>query len=83
MLNAYRTYTVTAIVAKYLAWIEEIINIVKLRSLFNQTIGLGYLNNILDEIVIQSKIEFHYEEVDIEDIEEEGDSKVTEANLFE
>lgn len=73
----------TAIVAKYLACIEEIINIVKHRSLFNQTGGLGYLNNILDEIVIQSKIEFHYEEVDIEDIEEEGDSKATEANLFE
>ena len=74
MLNAYRTYPVTAIVAKYLAWIEEIINIVKLRSLFNQTIGLAYLNNILDEIVIQSKIDFHYEEVNIEDIEKECDS---------
>jgi hypothetical protein len=73
MLNAYRTYPVTAIVANYLACILEIINIIKLRSLFNQTIGLRYLNNILDEMAIQSKIEFHYEEADSEDIEEEGD----------
>lgn len=40
--------------------IEEVINIPVLNQRFNTTIELGYLNNILNEIVTQSKIEFNY-----------------------
>lgn len=31
---------------------------------FSNTIKLGYLNNILDEIITQSKVEFNYTETD-------------------
>jgi NADH:ubiquinone oxidoreductase subunit E len=68
--NANRIYLVTAIVEKYMACIEEVINIPILNERFNDTIKLGYLNNILNEIVTQSKIEFNYT-----DAEEIGESE--------
>ena len=40
--------------------IEEVINIPILNNLFKKTVKLGYLNNILDEVVTQSKVEFNY-----------------------
>jgi hypothetical protein len=60
--NASKTYSITAIVEKYMTCIEEIINIPTLNERFNETVQLGYLNKILDEIVLQSKVEFNYEE---------------------
>ena len=42
--------------------IEEIINVQKLKQYFNEAIKLGYLKKILDEIIIQSKVEFNYED---------------------
>lgn len=59
--NAAKTYSITAIVDKYLDCIEEIINIPILHDRFKVAIEQGYLNNILDEIVLQSKVEFNYE----------------------
>jgi hypothetical protein len=44
--------------------IEEVINIPILNDRFNEAVGLGYLNNILDEIVLQSKVEFNYVDED-------------------
>lgn len=58
--SAIKTYTITSIVEKYMDCIEEIINIPILNERFNKAVELGYLNNILDEIVIQSKVEFNY-----------------------
>lgn len=49
-----------AIVKKYMACIEEIINIPMLNLRLNEAIKQGYLSNILDEIVLQSKVEFNY-----------------------
>lgn len=49
-----------------MACIEEIINIPSLTTRFEETIKLGYLNSILDEIVLQSKVEFNYDEDDNE-----------------
>ena len=43
-----------------MACIEEIINIPMLNLRFNDAVKQGYLNNILDEIVLQSKVEFNY-----------------------
>ncbi len=43
--------------------IEEIINIPILSERFEIAIKNGYLNKILEEIVLQSKVEFNYEEV--------------------
>ncbi len=58
--NADKTYTIKAIVEKYMACIEEVINIPILNVRFNEAVKQGYLNNILDEIVVQSKVEFNY-----------------------
>jgi nitrogen regulatory protein PII-like uncharacterized protein len=58
--NADKTYTIKAIVEKYMACIEEVINIPMLNERFNDAVEQGYLNNILDEIVVQSKVEFNY-----------------------
>lgn len=58
--NADKTYTIRAIVEKYMACIEEVINIPMLNIRFNEAVKQGYLNNILDEIVVQSKVEFNY-----------------------
>ncbi|WP_253255913.1 hypothetical protein VT569_11740 [Flavobacterium psychrophilum] len=58
--NADKTYTIKAIVEKYMACIEEVINIPMLNVRFNEAVEQGYLNNILDEIIAQSKVEFNY-----------------------
>jgi superfamily I DNA/RNA helicase len=47
--------------------IEEVINITTLTSRFQETVKQGYLNKILDEIVLQSKVEFNYEEMEDEE----------------
>lgn len=67
--NASKIYLVKAIVDKYMECIEEIINIPILNQRFSDTIRLGYLNNVLDEIITQSKVEFNY--MDTEGLEEE------------
>ena len=58
--NANKIYSIKAIVEKYMACIEEVINIPMLNLRFNDAVKQGYLNNILDEIVLQSKVEFNY-----------------------
>lgn len=59
-INANKIYLVRAIVDKYMASIEEVINISILKERFSDTIKFGYLNNILTEIITQSKVEFNY-----------------------
>ncbi len=58
--NADKIYLIKAIVEKYMACIEEVINIPVLNVRFNEAVKQGYLNNILDEIILQSKVEFNY-----------------------
>jgi len=57
--NANKTYSIGSIVAKYMACIEEVINIPILNIPFKEAVQKGYLNQILDEIVLQSKVEFN------------------------
>lgn len=61
--NANKTYAVKAVVEKYMACIEEVINLPRLKDRFDQAIKLGYLVQILDEIILQSRIEFNYQEL--------------------
>ncbi len=58
--NANKTYSIRAIVEKYMACIEEVINIPVLNIRFNGAVKQGYLGNILGEIISQSKLEFNY-----------------------
>lgn len=69
--NAEKQYSIKAVVDKYISCIEEIINIPELTSRFNKAVELGKLNDILSEIIIQSKVEFNY--VDDENEEEDMD----------
>ncbi|MEK6681158.1 MAG: restriction endonuclease [Nitrospirota bacterium] len=69
--GAERQYAIKAIVDKYMACIEEIINISMLQERFRSSVAQGYLSSIMDEIVRQSKVEFNYEEPDDEDDEDE------------
>jgi hypothetical protein len=62
--NAIKLYSIKAIVDKYMACIEEVINIPILTERFIEASRQGYLNDILDEIIKQSKVEFHYDEDD-------------------
>ncbi len=62
--NAKIQYTVQLIVDKYMACIEEIINIQELTNRFHEAVKQGCLNDILGEIIKQSKVEFHYVEDD-------------------
>lgn len=67
--NANKTYSIKVIVDTYMACIEEVINIPILNERFRSAIEQGYLNNILNEIVTQSLVEFNHED-NVEDDKE-------------
>lgn len=64
--NANKSYSIEAIVDTYMSCIEEIINIPILINRFRTSVGNQYLHKILDEILLQSKVEFNYKETFIE-----------------
>ena len=41
--------------------IDEIINIPKLTECLNEIYKMGFLDNVFDEIIAMSKLEFNYE----------------------
>ena len=43
--------------------IDEIINIPKLTEYLNEIYKIGLLDNVFDEIIVMSKLEFNYEHV--------------------
>jgi len=69
--GAERQYSVKAIVKKYMACIEEVINIPILQERFRAGVAQGYLGKIMMEIVRQSKVEFNYEEPDDDENDDE------------
>jgi hypothetical protein len=60
--GAEKRYSVKAIVERYMSCIEEIINLPVLQERFKEATAQGYLRDILDEIIVQSKVEFSYDE---------------------
>lgn len=62
--NAIKTYSVMAIVDKYMNCIEEIINIPILNDRFKEAVKQGSLTSILDEVIVQSKVEFNNSDMD-------------------
>ena len=62
--GAERQYAMEAIVKKYMCCIEEVINIPILQERFQIAVKQGYLPQIVDELVRQSKIEFNIDEQD-------------------
>ncbi|MCS7036040.1 MAG: hypothetical protein RMJ33_10255 [Saprospiraceae bacterium] len=58
--KALKAYPVHAIVSRYMDCIEEIISIPLLLERFHAAVKRGHLKEILDEIILQSTIEFNY-----------------------
>jgi hypothetical protein len=59
--QAERVYSVQAVTDRYMDCIEEIINIRVLMDRFREVVKSGRLGAVIDEIVLQSKVEFNYE----------------------
>lgn len=59
--QAERQYAITTVVERYMSCIEEIINVPELLARFQTVAAQGYLNDTLQEIIKQSKVEFNYE----------------------
>ena len=60
-LQAKAKYQVTAIVEKYIESVEEVVNIPKLVKIFEQVLEAGKGANVIEEIVLQSRVEFNVE----------------------
>ncbi|MEK7991086.1 MAG: hypothetical protein VSS52_008790 [Thiotrichaceae bacterium] len=60
-MQAKNKYQIKAIVQKYIESIEEIINIPKLVEIFEKVLNDGHGTKVIEEIVLQSRIEFNME----------------------
>lgn len=60
--EAQRKYGVDAIVVRYMEAVEEIINVPRLLSIFEALVAGGKLPQVIDEIVLQSRVEFNVDE---------------------
>ena len=61
-IHAKEAYGIEAIVDRYMECVEEIINIPILMERFEDSAREGRIGEVIDEVVLQSKVEFHYEE---------------------
>lgn len=68
--QAVAKYRIEAVVDSYMKAVEEIINVDDLVKAFDIVVKSGRLQNVMDEIVIQSKVEFNYS--DDEDQEDDA-----------
>lgn len=60
--DAIKSYRITAVVDKYMSCIEELINIKMLYDYLLKLEKEGCLSEVLDEIILQSKLEYNYED---------------------
>jgi len=60
--QAVKKYKIEAVVESYMQAVEEIINVEQLIDCFKALIKSNNLQNIMREIIYQSKVEFNYEE---------------------
>lgn len=59
-IQAIAKYKIESVVDSYMNAVEEIINVHNLIDAFSQVVKSGKLQEVMDEIVIQSKVEFNY-----------------------
>ena len=62
--KAVAKYKIETIVKTYMNAVEEIINVKGLISSFDEVVKSGQLQLIMDEIIVQSKVEFNYDDID-------------------
>jgi len=61
-IQAQQKYKIDTIVKSYMDAIEDIINTKDLITAFNDLVKTGDLQGVMDEIILQSKLEFNYGE---------------------
>lgn len=61
-VDALKTYIVQRVVDDYLRCIEEIINIPELKNYLEELDKRNMVGEVLKEIILQSKVEFNYED---------------------
>ncbi len=59
--QAEAKYQIKAIVKKYIESVEEVINIPRLVEIFEQVLETGQGAKVIEEIVLQSRVEFNVE----------------------
>lgn len=59
--QAEAKYQIKAIVKKYIESVEEVINIPRLMEIFEQVLSAGRGVSVIEEIVLQSRVEFNVE----------------------
>jgi hypothetical protein len=62
--EALRKYGVDAVVTRYMQAVEEVINIPRLLAVFEELAQAGKLQQVMEEIVLQSRIEFNLDASD-------------------
>ncbi len=77
--QAVAKYKIVAIVDSYMKSIEEIINVEDLVAAFDSVVKSDQLQTVMDEIVIQSKVEFNYS--DDEDDENDASEEISLLDL--
>ena len=60
--KAEEQYPVKMVTERYMKCVEEIINVPALLERFDEAVRNGYLGDILEEVIKQSKVEFNYPE---------------------
>lgn len=60
--QAEKKYQIKKIVDRFLECVEEVINIPILLDRFNEVLRAGRLNRVIEEIILQSKVEFNFNE---------------------
>jgi hypothetical protein len=58
--QAVAKYKIEAVVDAYMEAVEEIINVTDLVAAFDEVVKSGKLQSVMNEIVVQSKVEFNY-----------------------
>ena len=67
--DAISTYSIESVVSKYMDCIEELINIPRLTEMYGIIEKRGELSEILNEIILQSRVEFNFDEEDNDEYE--------------
>jgi hypothetical protein len=65
--KALRRYGVEAVVERYMEAVEEIINIPMLLQILERLVASGKLQDVMDEVIVQSRVEFNLAEDEDED----------------
>lgn len=65
--QAVAKYKIETVVDSYMKAVEEVINVQDLALAFDTVVKSGKLQSVMDEIVIQSKVEFNYNDEEEDD----------------